>query len=130
MINIILFFFLITSTSEAIVIDGGDVYCPPAHTALEMIVRIPDVGYVYCAEGQKTTLPSGIYYAYENLSLGIISAVDEHHPHCGERAANDLWGIVFPALLDGSSAYDDIIDLMNEDMHEACHLYWSDTTGW
>ncbi len=116
-------------TTRILVTGDGQVVCPDHFMALEVIVGIPYEGVVICAPHTRTNVTVGKYYAYEIKGIHAISAVADH-PLCGERAYKDLRWIVFPALADGSKKYNDMIKLIQDDMHEACHIYWLDQTGW
>lgn len=118
---------------------GYTILCPKAYMLIEAIVEIPYEGIVVCKEEQYTPLtniPMGYYREYNLIGTNLITGVEDH-PNCGERAWNDLRGIIFPYFVENSHVdwirdppYSPMLHLMKRDMHEACHQYWLDESGY
>lgn len=120
---------IILSLSNPIVISDGQTFCPYAYAEIEALVEVSHQGLVLC--GKPTSIPDGVYWAYNLVGSNLISGTDAHE-NCGERAWNDIRGIIFPHLVNNPAdkEYTPILQAMRDDMHEACHTYWLDLEGW
>ena len=115
---------------EGIAIVDGEVYCNYAYATVEAIIYLPEQKTtVLC--GKQTSAEDGMYYSYYIVASNLIAGTDDH-PQCGERAWNDLYRVILPSLINdgGDKKFQPLLDLMKSDMHEACHKYWLDQTGW